>query len=204
MQAQVNAALFRPLRLNFAQVCIWCAERWCESAECVAKHERSTWAVCEECDGGATDDCRCGVHMRVRRGRGLAPLRREGCQALPPVIARASRALLGADVPGGGPVTAHLSVVEIPVEKRPRVLPWCVWCDSALLLADHDACLSAMDLSAWTPCLTCHGGRVDTDGTSCEDCRGIGFWEMHSLVAMAEGYTNLAPTDDADLGRYDR
>jgi hypothetical protein len=56
MQVQVNAALFRPLRLNFAQVCIWCCERWCESADCVAKHERSTWAVCETCEGGAIDD----------------------------------------------------------------------------------------------------------------------------------------------------
>ncbi len=56
MQVQVSAALFRPLRLNFAQVCIWCGERWCESATCVAKHERSTWAVCETCDGGVLDD----------------------------------------------------------------------------------------------------------------------------------------------------
>ena len=56
MQVQVNPALFRPLRLNFAQVCIWCGERWCESADCVAKHEQSTWAVCETCSGGALDD----------------------------------------------------------------------------------------------------------------------------------------------------
>jgi hypothetical protein len=63
MQVQVNAALFRPLRLNFAQVCIWCGERWCESPRCVAKHERSTWAVCQTCDGGVLDEaglaCSC-------------------------------------------------------------------------------------------------------------------------------------------------
>lgn len=49
LQATVPA--LRPLRLNFAQVCIWCATRWCESPRCIAMHERSAWIVCDQCDG---------------------------------------------------------------------------------------------------------------------------------------------------------
>src|SRR5262249_24923056 len=51
MPAQLTSAIVKPLRLNFAQICIWCGERWCESPKCVANHERSTWIVCPECDG---------------------------------------------------------------------------------------------------------------------------------------------------------
>ena len=54
----VGGPVFRPLRLNFAQVCYVCGNRWCESARCVAFHEASTWAVCLDCDG-FDDACRC-------------------------------------------------------------------------------------------------------------------------------------------------
>jgi len=54
----VGGPTFRPLRLNFAQVCYVCGDRWCESPRCVAYHEASTWAVCIECDG-FDDACRC-------------------------------------------------------------------------------------------------------------------------------------------------
>ncbi len=47
----VTAALFKPLRLNFAQVCIYCGTRWCESARCVQLHDASVWAPCPRCDG---------------------------------------------------------------------------------------------------------------------------------------------------------
>jgi hypothetical protein len=64
MRVQVSAAVFRPLRLNFAQVCIWCERRWCDSAECVAKHEQSLWGVCDVCEGtmelpDTMESCRC-------------------------------------------------------------------------------------------------------------------------------------------------
>jgi hypothetical protein len=51
MPDQTIATELKPLRLNFAQWCIWCSERWCDSPKCVAKHERSFWIVCPECDG---------------------------------------------------------------------------------------------------------------------------------------------------------
>src|SRR5678816_3648279 len=64
MRVQVSAAVFRPLRLNFAQVCIWCGRRWCDAAECVAKHEQSLWGVCDMCEGTmelpeTMESCRC-------------------------------------------------------------------------------------------------------------------------------------------------
>lgn len=69
MLVQVSAAIFRPLRLNFAQICIWCERRWCESAGCVARHDASWWAVCDCCEGslvvpGTLRQCSClyGVH----------------------------------------------------------------------------------------------------------------------------------------------
>jgi len=52
MRAQVIAATeLRPLRLTFAQFCIWCGVQWCGSAECVRRHEATPWVVCDECDG---------------------------------------------------------------------------------------------------------------------------------------------------------
>jgi hypothetical protein len=48
----------RPSRLTFAQVCIWCGQRWCEAAECIGRHERSLWTVCDTCEGFAVD-CGC-------------------------------------------------------------------------------------------------------------------------------------------------
>ncbi len=63
--ASAMAATLRPLRLNFAQVCIWCGYRWCASPRCVGLHERSVWIVCIDCDGfgvlGPLDACHC-VH----------------------------------------------------------------------------------------------------------------------------------------------
>jgi hypothetical protein len=64
MPVQVSAAIFRPLRLNFAQICIWCERRWCESAGCVTRHDASWWAVCDNCDGsmvvpGTLRQCSC-------------------------------------------------------------------------------------------------------------------------------------------------
>ena len=47
----VGGPTFRPLRLNFAQVCYVCGTRWCEASDCVAYHQASTWAVCTDCDG---------------------------------------------------------------------------------------------------------------------------------------------------------
>lgn len=41
----------KPLRLNFAQFCLWCSTRWCESARCIELHEDSAWMVCDVCDG---------------------------------------------------------------------------------------------------------------------------------------------------------
>jgi hypothetical protein len=44
------------LRLNFAQVCIYCGVRWCQSAQCIAQYEASSWGVCPTCEGGAMDE----------------------------------------------------------------------------------------------------------------------------------------------------
>lgn len=60
--AEVDVALvaLKPLRLNFALVCIWCGERGCESERCITLHARSRWVVCEECHGyGFAPDCDC-------------------------------------------------------------------------------------------------------------------------------------------------
>ncbi len=43
--------MLRPPRLNYAQVCLYCEVRWCESPSCVAMHEASVWRVCTLCDG---------------------------------------------------------------------------------------------------------------------------------------------------------
>jgi hypothetical protein len=49
----------KPLRLNFALVCMWCGERGCESERCIERHARSRWMVCDECHGFAFGDCTC-------------------------------------------------------------------------------------------------------------------------------------------------
>jgi len=51
----------KPLRWNFARVCLWCGVRECESPRCIALHARSRWAVCDRCDGDEAGDCGC-VH----------------------------------------------------------------------------------------------------------------------------------------------
>lgn len=52
MQGQVNAVMFRPSRLNFAGVCIFCGQVGCAALRCVRRHERTWWAPCAECWAG--------------------------------------------------------------------------------------------------------------------------------------------------------
>jgi hypothetical protein len=64
MPNQLSAVRFKPLRLTFAQVCIWCETRWCDSPECVARYDQSRWMICPECEGrlSSTESlqpCRC-------------------------------------------------------------------------------------------------------------------------------------------------
>jgi hypothetical protein len=59
MRTRIDAATFRPPRLNFAQVCTWCLTPWCESAECAAKHEAAWWAPCPDCLGWMDDSSGC-------------------------------------------------------------------------------------------------------------------------------------------------
>src|SRR4051812_16547217 len=49
--ARTLAASFRPARLNFAQVCLWCGVRWCESTVCVEMWAEALWGPCDTCDG---------------------------------------------------------------------------------------------------------------------------------------------------------
>ncbi len=52
----------RPARLSFGGWCMWCLERWCISPDCIDRHARSSWEVCEDCDGRGDDDgfpCNC-------------------------------------------------------------------------------------------------------------------------------------------------
>lgn len=70
--------------------------------------------------------------------------------------------------------------------------PWCVECNRPADAGSHQRCRTEMDSAVWTPCLSCLGGGVATDGRSCPDCRGLGFWEADSLPAMVGGYTVLA------------
>jgi hypothetical protein len=46
-------AVFRPARLNFAGVCLWCGVRWWQSPRCITKLAASVWVVCPRCGGGA-------------------------------------------------------------------------------------------------------------------------------------------------------
>jgi hypothetical protein len=82
MRAQVIAADLKPSRLNFAGVCIQCDEKGCQSSACVAKHERSRWIVCRQCDGymftAEGDRCGClgGLEETYHPGMpSLAPRR---------------------------------------------------------------------------------------------------------------------------------
>ncbi len=66
------SVVLKPLRLNFAQVCLWCGMRWCQSATCIARHDASVWIVCERCDGFAgmveCDICVNGVVEATAQG----------------------------------------------------------------------------------------------------------------------------------------
>jgi hypothetical protein len=46
----------KPPRLNFAGRCLYCLERDCDSSHCEAKHARSRWALCPECNGREGDE----------------------------------------------------------------------------------------------------------------------------------------------------
>src|SRR5690606_17372152 len=72
MRGQVNAAgswppvgdvaVFRPPRLNFAGVCIFCGVLGCTAVECARRHEQTWWAPCVECWAGLAgiDGVLCG------------------------------------------------------------------------------------------------------------------------------------------------
>jgi hypothetical protein len=51
MPAHVTATQLKPLRLNFAHVCIQCGDRWCTAPVCIERHDRSRWMVCPDCLG---------------------------------------------------------------------------------------------------------------------------------------------------------
>lgn len=56
------ADTFRPPRLNFAKVCLYCETRWCLSSACVTAHAASLWGPCPDCDGfGCCSNCLNGV-----------------------------------------------------------------------------------------------------------------------------------------------
>lgn len=57
----VDVSVFRPPRLNFAGVCIWCGRVGCASRGCARRHERSWWGPCLECWAGldGVDGCIC-------------------------------------------------------------------------------------------------------------------------------------------------
>ncbi len=62
MHTQTTApagVVLKPVRLNFAQFCLWCGERWCQSQKCVDLHDQSVWQVCSECDGSQVGGCPC-------------------------------------------------------------------------------------------------------------------------------------------------
>jgi hypothetical protein len=48
--AATAAAEVKPLRFNFAQICLRCLIRWCESSVSIDKQNTSTWILCPECD----------------------------------------------------------------------------------------------------------------------------------------------------------
>ncbi|WP_029897791.1 hypothetical protein [Nocardia brasiliensis] len=47
----IGTEALRPPRLNFAGWCMYCLERECNSARCIATHAGSVWEVCERCGG---------------------------------------------------------------------------------------------------------------------------------------------------------
>jgi hypothetical protein len=49
----------KPPRLNFADACMWCGERGCQSPRCIGLHARSRWVVCDECGGESFCSCTC-------------------------------------------------------------------------------------------------------------------------------------------------
>lgn len=65
----------KPSRLNFASVCIWCGERWCNQELCIARHDCSVWMVCDMCEGfaPAAADCVCVFGLTERDPGPVSP-----------------------------------------------------------------------------------------------------------------------------------
>jgi hypothetical protein len=128
MRAQVIAVDLKPLRLNFAQVCVQCGEKSCESPACVAKHERSRWIVCRQCDGymetptGEHCYCLAGVEETFPSGttrlpRRLAVVSESTVEA--PAVAK--RARVAPCVPGApGSLAYDPEFAEYLAYKRQR------------------------------------------------------------------------------------
>jgi hypothetical protein len=114
MPAQLTTVVVKPLRLNFAGYCLWCGERWCSSARCVASHAVSVWMVCPDCDGrmdgvdGITCHCYAGVIEAARP-----------CQTFPPTSTE-SAALMP---------NSPISVPPAVSWEPPAGLAWCPFCD---------------------------------------------------------------------------
>ncbi|SCF37093.1 hypothetical protein GA0070216_111178 [Micromonospora matsumotoense] len=62
------ADMFRPPRLNFAKVCLYCETRFCVSSACVKVHAVSVWGPCPDCDGFGSCTCLNGVVEMDRAG----------------------------------------------------------------------------------------------------------------------------------------
>ncbi|GAB3427666.1 hypothetical protein [Flindersiella endophytica] len=52
--------VYKPTRLNFARLCLYCDETDCTSEECIDRYNRSRWAICPECNGGRDIVGLCG------------------------------------------------------------------------------------------------------------------------------------------------
>lgn len=63
----IKPDVITPSRLNFAGYCIWCGDRYCTSARCIALHAKSSWIECDRCGGtGETPDYRnCNCYFGV-------------------------------------------------------------------------------------------------------------------------------------------
>jgi hypothetical protein len=161
MPVQAIATELRPLRLNFAQVCIYCFEQFCQAPQCVASHARSVWMTCPECIGTLIDTA--GLPCGCLYG-----------------LVEATPAAIRAQQQPESPV----EVVRVPERTAlPRKSAFCVWCLGPLDSPHgHDGCRAALGLATWTPCLTCLGGGYIVDGRECPDCGGVGFRDASAAV----------------------
>jgi len=179
MHSQVIApsvAVLKPVRLNFAGVCIYCGVRDCVSARCVAAHELSRWVVCGNCNGssfqfGSPDDpCFCCfglVERALPYPFDLAAIEVPAVVASPAAVAPVSDA----------PVSVPPVLVSAP-------LPRCLTCGHRTAVK-HSDCLPPR-LNSWTPCSECEGRRMDADGFECAVCDGVGFIEQNFDYTLSE------------------